>query len=252
MVVWASTSVAKLICTSTCHVVTTFYLWNPKSTIRTLLELTTIHKLHKLLVFFWQVPNLLVLLAIHSFVVFTSALNAVSFLARHTLIFCQIVLNLKHSWTAGSRTPACCATVLVNEYMKRKLKIFCFYFLLYVFLNICYSNFWKTCFFRTNNRKVFGQNFAFKVLIQAGFMKKMATSNRANSQKGYFLATNGTLQTQISILDMYFLLFFDLFCNWVLWKTILHSKRFQRFLNLLFNFDWKNFLLFFWRRNKIW
>ena len=145
--------------------VTTFYLWYPKSTIWTLFKLTSIHEFHKFLILFRQIHYLPVLFTIHPFVELTPAFYTVDFLAWHTLVFCQVVFNLEDSWTARGWTPASCAAIFVNKNMERKFEIFFFYLCLNVFLNIGYIDFWKASFFRTKNGETFGENFVFKVFV---------------------------------------------------------------------------------------
>ena len=145
--------------------IASFYFWNPKSAVWTLLELATVDELHELLIFLWQVHNLPILLAIHAFMKFAPTFYTVIFLARHTFVFCEVVFNLKDSWTSRSWAPTCRAAIFVNEDMEWKFKILVFDLGVNVLLNICNGDLWKAAIFRAQDRKTFDQDFVFEVFV---------------------------------------------------------------------------------------
>ena len=120
----SSTSVTKLLPTFASHSTATLVSLNPIVAFRTLLKLSTIHKLYELLIVFIETVIYSVFSTSHSCVILASAFQAVMLMAGRTSIVIENFIEFKGSCAASGWAPGHILGIFFNIFVERKLLIF--------------------------------------------------------------------------------------------------------------------------------
>lgn len=122
--VLSTTIIAKLICTSTCHMTTSLTFLYPKFTFWTLFIFRSFHKFHKLLIFFWHAIQLFILFTWNPVMHLSFTFETIILFTLWTFIITDVLVELESIWTSRSRTPCHIFSIFINKIMYSKLIIF--------------------------------------------------------------------------------------------------------------------------------
>ena len=121
--IFSTAHITKFIFASAGHVIASFTLLHPEFAIWALFEFGSFDKEHEVFIFLTQICDLLVFFAGHILMELAFAPQAIIFLAGWAAVLSELLIKLKYSITAWSRTPTCIFHIFLNVVVESKIFI---------------------------------------------------------------------------------------------------------------------------------